>query len=122
MRAYDACTFCAALRKRRKELGYTQAEVAAFSGCSTAFLSALENGKETAEIGRALRVFNVLALDLEAVKIAVGRCETCGSRCRRSAQNRAAPRRKRCLEAYCGGGALVPYLEADPHPVLGRDG
>lgn len=65
MRVYDAATFGAALRKRRKELGYTQAEVAAFSGCSAAFLSALENGKET---GRALRVFNVLALDLEAVK------------------------------------------------------
>lgn len=68
MRVYDAATFGAALRKRRKELGYTQAEVAALSGCSAAFLSALENGKETAELGRALRVLNVLALDLEAVK------------------------------------------------------
>lgn len=66
MRVYDARTFGEALRKRRKELGYTQAEVAAFSGCSAAFLSALENGKETAEIGRAMRVLNVLAIDLEA--------------------------------------------------------
>lgn len=68
MRVYDAATFGAALRKRRKELGYTQAQVAAFSGCSAAFLSALENGKETAELGRALRVLNVLALDLEAAR------------------------------------------------------
>lgn len=68
MRVCDAATFGAALRKRRKELGYTQAQVAAFSGCSAAFLSALENGKETAELGRALRVLNVLALDLDAAR------------------------------------------------------
>lgn len=68
MRVYDATTFGAALRKRRKELGYTQAQVAAFSGCSAAFLSALENGKETAELGRALRVLNVLGLDLNAAR------------------------------------------------------
>lgn len=68
MRVCDAAPFGAALRKRRKELGYTQAQVAAFSGCSAAFLSALENGKETAELGRALRVLNVLALDLDAAR------------------------------------------------------
>ena len=48
-------------------MGYTQAEVAAFSGCSAAFLSALENGKPTAELGRALRVAAVLSLDVFAV-------------------------------------------------------
>lgn len=68
MRIRNAETFGAVLQKHRKELGCTQAEVAALSGCSAVFLSALENGKQAAELGRALRVFNVLALDLEATK------------------------------------------------------
>lgn len=60
--------FGKAVRKRRKELGYTQAQLAGFCGCSTVFLSALENGKETAELGRALRVANMLGLNLVAEK------------------------------------------------------
>ena len=35
-----------------------------FCGCSTVFLFALENGKQTAELERALRVANTLGLDL----------------------------------------------------------
>ncbi len=53
-----------AIRSRRKELGYTQATLASFCGCSTVFLSALENGKQTAELERALRVANTLGLDI----------------------------------------------------------
>lgn len=68
MRIIDTKSFGAAIRKRRKELGYTQAELAGYCGCSTPYLSALENGKETAELGKALRIANTLALNLEANK------------------------------------------------------
>lgn len=64
MKANSAKAFGEAIRKRRKELGYTQAQLAAFSGCSTPFLSALENGKPTAELERSLRVACTLGLDI----------------------------------------------------------
>ena len=35
------------IRKRRRELGYTQAFLANYAGVSASFLSELENGKET---------------------------------------------------------------------------
>jgi len=52
------------LRARRKERGYTQEIVALFAGCSVKFLSELERGKATAEIGKALSVAQVLGLDV----------------------------------------------------------
>ncbi len=63
MRIVDAADFGAAIRKRRKELGYTQAELAGYCGCSAVYLSNLENGKETAEIGKALFVAGRLGLE-----------------------------------------------------------
>lgn len=68
MRIANASDFGAAVRKRRKELGYTQAELAGYCGCSTVYLSNLENGKETSEIGKALFVAGRLGLDLVALK------------------------------------------------------
>jgi len=53
-----------AIRKRRRELGYTQTELADFSGCGLTFISALERGKKTAELEKALQVVNVLGIDL----------------------------------------------------------
>ena len=53
-----------AIRTRRKERGYTQATVAAYAGCSARFLSELERGKCTAEMGKALRVIEILGMDL----------------------------------------------------------
>ena len=53
-----------AIRDRRRELGYTQAFLADYAGISASFLSELENGKETAEIGKALHVLKMLGLDL----------------------------------------------------------
>lgn len=61
----DTRSFGAALRKRRKELGYTQAFLSEFSGFSVSFISDLENGKSTVELGRAIRLANLLGLDLE---------------------------------------------------------
>lgn len=53
-----------AIRSRRRELGYTQAEFAERVGVGTTYLSNLENGKETAEIGKALHILMMLGMDL----------------------------------------------------------
>ena len=53
-----------AIRQRRKELGYTQTELADYSGCSLTFVSSLERGKKTAELGKAMQVINTLGSDL----------------------------------------------------------
>lgn len=59
----DAASFGQTLRNRRKKLGYTQAFLSEFSGFSVSFISDLENGKSTAELGKALRLANLLGLD-----------------------------------------------------------
>lgn len=59
----DAKTFGETLRQRRKELGYTQVFLSEFSGFSVTFISDLENGKSTAELGKAIYLANLLGLD-----------------------------------------------------------
>ena len=59
----DAKSFGAAIRARRKTLGYTQAFLSEFSGFSVSFISNLECGKETAELGKAIYLANLLGLD-----------------------------------------------------------
>ena len=63
----NAVSFGAAIRKRRKELGYTQQFVSEFSGISVSFISNLENGKSTAELGKAIYLANLLGLDCNLV-------------------------------------------------------
>ena len=53
-----------AIRTRRKELHYTQAFLAEFTGFSVSFISGFERGKATAEIGKTLRLLMILGLDL----------------------------------------------------------
>ena len=53
------------IRQRRKELGYTQGFLSEYSGLSASFISNLENGKETAEIGTVILLANILSLDVE---------------------------------------------------------
>lgn len=53
-----------AIRTRRKELHYTQAFLAEFTGFSVSFISDVERGKETAEIGKTLQLLMILGLDL----------------------------------------------------------
>jgi len=53
------------IRQRRKELGYTQAAMSEMTGLSASFLSNLENGKPTCEVGKAIRVVNLLGMDLD---------------------------------------------------------
>jgi len=59
----DAASFGMALRQRRRELGYTQVFVSEFSGLSVTYISDLENGKSTAELGKAIQLANLLGLD-----------------------------------------------------------
>ena len=61
----DTKQFGAALKKRRKELGYTQRYISEFTGFSISFISDLENGKSTAELGKAIYLANMLGLDIE---------------------------------------------------------
>ena len=56
--------FGRAIRNKRKKLGYTQAQLSEYTGFSTSFISDLENGKETAELGKALFLLQLLGLDL----------------------------------------------------------
>jgi transcriptional regulator with XRE-family HTH domain len=52
------------IRTKRKEVGVLQDAAAGLSGVGTKFLSQLENGKETAEIGKTLQVLRKLGLDV----------------------------------------------------------
>ena len=53
-----------ALRARRRELGYSQIELAGFCGCGTRFISDLENGKESIQLGKALDVASMMGLNV----------------------------------------------------------
>jgi HTH-type transcriptional regulator/antitoxin HipB len=52
------------IRTKRKEIGVRQDMAAGMSGVGTKFLSQLENGKETAELGKALQVLRKLGLNV----------------------------------------------------------
>ena len=64
MKITDVKSYGEAIRKRRKELGYTQAYLAEFTGFSVSFISDLERGKATAEIGKSIYLANLLGMDL----------------------------------------------------------
>ncbi len=52
------------IRMRRKKLGYTQAFIAEYTGLSASFISQVENGKDTAEILKVMKLLNILGMDL----------------------------------------------------------
>ena len=56
----DANQFGKAARLFRKQRGITQKQLADEAGCSIMFVSNLERGKETAELGKALKVLDAL--------------------------------------------------------------
>ena len=59
----DASQFGEAIRRFRKLRGLNQQQLADLAGCSIMYVSQLERGKETAELGKALKILN--ALDVE---------------------------------------------------------
>ena len=65
MRISDTKSFGKELKRRRKNLGYTQAYVSDFSGFSTSFLSDVENGKSTCEFGKCIYLANLLGIDVD---------------------------------------------------------
>jgi len=54
------------IRRRRKNLGLNQTEVAGVAGTSLRFLSELERGKRSAQLDATLRVLAALGIRLEA--------------------------------------------------------
>ncbi len=60
----DVTDFGKALKARRKELGYTQRYISEYTGFSISFISDLENGKSTAELGKAIYLANMLGMDV----------------------------------------------------------
>ena len=63
-KAATAANIGAAIRKKRKEDGLTLADAAALCGVGYRFLSDLENGKKTVQMGKVLQVLTALGLDL----------------------------------------------------------
>jgi y4mF family transcriptional regulator len=57
----------AAVRRRRRELGLRQAEVAELAGCSQRFVHTVEQGKASLRLDKILEVLEVLGLGLELV-------------------------------------------------------
>ena len=64
MKITDAASLGNVIRSRRKELKYTQGYISEITGLSVSFISDLENGKPTAEIGKTIEVINLLGLDI----------------------------------------------------------
>ena len=64
MKINNTKTLAETIRARRKELHYTQAYLAEFTGLSVTFISDVERGKTTAEIEKIIRLINVLGLNL----------------------------------------------------------
>ena len=60
----NAKDFGTAIRERRKRLGYTQGELAEMCDVCVMFVSQLENGKPTAQLDKAIRVANMVGLDI----------------------------------------------------------
>ena len=54
------------VQTERKRQGYTQTKLARYADVGINFVSQLENGKDTAEIGKVLRVLQTLGIDLVA--------------------------------------------------------
>jgi HTH-type transcriptional regulator / antitoxin HipB len=54
-----------AVRAKRKADKLTQADAAALCGVGTRFLGELERGKDTAQIGKVIRILQGLGLELQ---------------------------------------------------------
>lgn len=64
MKINSAEDFGSAIKRKRKMLGYTQVYLSDATGLSTTFISDVEKGKVTCELGKCIRLANLLALDV----------------------------------------------------------
>jgi transcriptional regulator with XRE-family HTH domain len=65
MKVFDTKTFGEVIKKQRKKMGYTQKYICEVSGISASYISDLENGKATIELGKAIQLANLLGIDVE---------------------------------------------------------
>jgi DNA-binding XRE family transcriptional regulator len=61
-RLYTAASVGPAIRRFREEAGLTQRQLADMAGLNRTYLSALEQGKETEQMRRVLRVLKLLGV------------------------------------------------------------
>lgn len=64
MKILDSASLGKVIRERRKELNYTQAYLAEFTGLSVTFISDVERGKKTAEIEKIIQLLHILGMDV----------------------------------------------------------
>lgn len=64
----DAIQIGQLVRQRRKEAGMTLKEAASLAGVGVRFLSELERGKPTLQLGLAIRVLQLFGLELHVEK------------------------------------------------------
>lgn len=60
----DTVNLGEAIRHKRKSMGLTQLDTAGLCGVGERFLSELERGKSTVELGKVLQVLNRLGLHI----------------------------------------------------------
>lgn len=65
MKINDVKSFGKIVKEQRKKKGYTQKYICEICGISASYISDLENGKETIELGKAIYLVNMLGLDIE---------------------------------------------------------
>ena len=103
MRVESASDFGQAVRTARKEAGLSQVQLAKRCGCSQRFVSEIERGKETAELGRALKLLEALNVPLSAGTLVVdldGRAEVQYAVVRIASEIDEKPRKRRPLSDY----------------------
>ena len=99
----DARDFGRAVRLARKEAGISQTQLAEICGCSQRFVSEVERGKATAELGRALKLLAALGVPLVAGTAHFGmdgRSEVRYAVVRIASELGKAPRKRRPLADY----------------------
>lgn len=99
----DAHDFGRVIRDARKRKGLTQTQLALLCGCSQRFVSQVERGKETAELGKALQLLAAVDVPLVAGNGSVpidGRAEVHYAIVRIADGLEKAPRKRRKLKSY----------------------
>lgn len=64
MRVRNSSELGNVIKRQRKSMGYTQLDISSRTGLSASFISEVENGKETAEIGKVLLLLSILGLNM----------------------------------------------------------
>ncbi len=67
MRIYSVEDLGKLIKNERTRQGYTQAQLADYSGVGITFISNLERGKKTSEVDKVLQVLLTLGIDIDAI-------------------------------------------------------